>query len=153
MKNLFNTRHVPVGVITALITGFLWLALLMRFGHASPDAVKPWSLPLIIALTMIGVSVGLIGKRSGNTAGKVFLSTLFGTGLGSVVMLPLTVILVYPLGKLIEWIGLVNRSAIPDDVASALLYIAMLVFWLIVGSAVGTTLLRVSFKKPLQVNI
>ncbi len=27
MKNLFNTKHVPVGMLTALFTGLLWIGL------------------------------------------------------------------------------------------------------------------------------
>ena len=34
-------------------------------------------------------------KSNGNAAGKVFFSSLFGTGLGAFAMLPLTVLLVY----------------------------------------------------------
>ena len=92
----------------------------------------------------------LIGKRNGSTAGKVFFSTLLGTGVGSLVMLPLTVMVVYPLGKLAEALGLVNRSAIPTDVATTLVYAAMMAIWLIVGIALGTMLSLVTIKKSKQ---
>ena len=42
MKNLLNNRHVFVGVLTALFTGFLWVVLLRRFGHASMESILPW---------------------------------------------------------------------------------------------------------------
>lgn len=153
MKNLLNTKHVFVGVITALFTGFLWVALLRRFGHMSLDALRPWVLPLVVILALIGLSVGLVGKRNGNSLLKVYFSTLFGTGLGAFAMLPLTALVVYPLGKLAEWLGLVNRAAISNDVASTLVYVAMIIMWLIVGTAIGTMLLYVAIKRPKQADI
>jgi DNA-binding CsgD family transcriptional regulator len=150
MKNLLNTKHVLVGVIAALLTGFVWVALMRRFGHASLDSIKPWILPLVVILTMIGLSVGLFGKRNGNTPGKVFISTLFGTGLGSFVMLPLTVLVVLPLGKLAESLGLVNRAAISTEVTSTLVYTAMIAIWLIVGIVIGILLLSVTIKRSRQ---
>ena len=153
MKNLLNSKHVPVGVITALLTGFVWLALLKRFGHMSLNAIEPWMLPLVVVLTIIGLSVGLIGKRNGNSPLKILFSTLFSTGLGAFAMLPLVVIIVLPLGKLAEWIGLIDRSTISSQVASTVVTIAMLVMWLIVGTAIGIMLLFVTIKKSKQVEI
>ena len=153
MKNMLNSKHVPVGVITALLTGFIWVALLKRYGHMSLNAIEPWILPLVLVLTIIGLSVGLVGKRNGNTPLKILFSTLFSTGLGAFAMLPLVVIIVLPLGKLAEWIGLVDRSTISSEVASTLVTSAMLVMWLIVGTAIGSMLLFVSIKKTKQVEI
>jgi DNA-binding CsgD family transcriptional regulator len=150
MKNLLNTKHILVGVITALLTGFVWLALMRRFGHASLDSIRPWILPLAVILTMLGSSVGLIGKRNGNTLGKVFFSTMSGTGLGSMVMLPLTVMVVLPLGKLAESLGWVNRATIPSALATTLVYTAMMAIWLMAGIAMGIVLLSLTIKKAEQ---
>ena len=153
MKNLLNSKHVPVGVITALITGFVWLALLKRFGHMSLNAIEPWILPLVVVLTIIGLSVGLVGKRNGNPPLKIIFSTLFSTGLGAFAMLPLVVMIVLPLGKLAEWVGLVDRSTISSQVASTLVTSAMLVMWLIVGTLIGSMLSFVTIKKTKQLEI
>jgi DNA-binding CsgD family transcriptional regulator/riboflavin transporter FmnP len=150
MKNLLSTKHALVGVITALLTGFVWVALLRRFGHASLDSIKPWILPLVVILTLIGLSVGLFGKHHGSTPGKVIFSTLFGTGLGSLMMLPITVVVVLPLGKLAESLGLVDRAAMSIDVASTLVYTAMIAIWLIVGIVIGILLLSVTITKSRQ---
>jgi DNA-binding CsgD family transcriptional regulator len=153
MKNLLNTKHIPVGVLTALFTGFLGIALLGRYGHVSLSAIEPWVLPLVIILALIGISVGLMGKRKGDNPGKVFFSTLFGTGLGAFAMLPLTVIIAVPLGKLAERLGLINRAAMPSYLASMLVITSMLVMWLIVGTVVGSMLLYVTVKRPGQADI
>ena len=147
MKNLLNNRHVPLGVITALLTGSVWLALLQRFGHASLDSIQPWILPLGIIMIALGAFLGLIGMRNGNSPAKVFLSTLLGTGLGSFLMLPLTVGVVYPLGKLAETLGLVNRTALSTDVTTTLVYSAMLAIWLITGITSGTIVLHLAFHR------
>ncbi len=94
--------------------------------------------------------VGLIGKRRGNTSGKVFFSTLFGTGLGAFAMIPLVGLVLYPLGKLAEGLGLINRSVISTNVTSTLVIAAMLVLWLVVGVAIGMVLLFASIEKPGQ---
>jgi DNA-binding CsgD family transcriptional regulator len=147
MKNLLNSKHVLVGVTTALFTGFVWIVLMKRFGHTSPDEIKPWILPLFVIMTAIGLAVGLTGKRNGNSLLKVCFSALFGTGLGSLAMLPLTVVIVYPIGKLAEWLGLVDRATIPNGVAETLVYGSMLGFWLIVGIITGIMLLFLTIKK------
>ncbi len=153
MKNLLSTKHVPVGVFTALCTGFVGVALLQRFGHNPPDAIMPWVLPLAVILMIIGLAVGLVGKRNSNAPGKVLFSAFFGTCLGAFAMLPLTVIVALPLGKLAERLGLVDRAAMSSDVASMLVIVSMLVMWLLVGIAVGTLLLYVTVKRPGQPDV
>jgi DNA-binding CsgD family transcriptional regulator len=153
MKYIFNTLHVPVGVLTTLFTGFAWLALLQRFGHASPDSIRPWLLPLGVTMILIGTALGLIGKRNGSRSGKVLISSLLGSGLGSILMLPLTVAVIYPLGKLAEALGLVNRAAISTGTTSTLLYAAMLGIWLITGIAAGTLLLHLSLHRSRTVDV
>jgi NhaP-type Na+/H+ and K+/H+ antiporter len=78
---------------------------------------------------------------------------LFGTGLGAFAMLPLTVIIAVPLGKLAERLGLINRAAMPSYLASMLVITSMLVMWLIVGTVVGSMLLYVTVKRPGQADI
>jgi DNA-binding CsgD family transcriptional regulator len=150
MKNLLSTKHVLVAMITALITGFVWVTILQHFGHMSSDAVKPWILPLAVVLAVIGLSVGLAGKRNGNSLLKIGLSTLFGTGLGAFAMIPLTGLVLYPLAKFAEWLGLIDRSAISTDVTSTLVIVAMIVMWLVVGAGIGIMLLSVTSKRPEQ---
>jgi hypothetical protein len=55
--------------------------------------------------------------------------------------------IVYPLGKFVEWLGLVNRSAIPTDVTSNLVIAAMLFLWLVVGTAAGSMTLLIGFRR------
>ena len=120
------------------------------FVHMSLDEIKAWIMPLIVIWAIIGLSVGLIGKRNGNTLLKVCFSTLFGTGLSPILILPLMGFVVLPLGKLVEWMGLINRSTMSNDVATMLAIIAMIAIWLIVGIAVGIMLLFITIKKPEQ---
>ena len=75
MKYLQNLRHTLVGIPTALLTGFSWMAVLIYYGNLSVDEVKAVSIPLIIILTITGLSVGWIAKRIDSTLGRVFLST------------------------------------------------------------------------------
>lgn len=112
MKNLLNTKYAPAGMMAALLAGIIWVTLLRRFGHVSLNVIGPWIVPLAVILAIIGLSVGLIGKRNDNQPGKVFFSTLFSAGLGAFSMLPLTAIVALPLGKLAERLGLINRAAI-----------------------------------------
>lgn|GEM_PF-2065811 len=150
MKNLMNTKHVPVGVITALVTGFAWIAMFRYFVHMSLDDIKAWIVPLLIIWAISGLSIGFIGKRSGNTLLKVCFSTLFGTGLSPISILPLMGFVVLPLGKLAEWMGFINRSTMSNDVATGLAIMAMMAIWLIVGIAMGIMLLFLTIKKPEQ---
>lgn len=150
MKNLFNTKHVPAGIITALFTGLLWIALLRRFEHMSLNEIQPWILPLVVRLVMVGSFVGFIGKRNGSTLQKVAISTWIGTGLSPIAILPLMGFVVLPLGKFVEWLGLIDRSTMTSEVATMLAVTGMLAIWLIVGTAIGAMLLHVTIKRPGQ---
>jgi DNA-binding CsgD family transcriptional regulator len=150
MKNLLNTRHVLVGVITALFIGLVWVTILIYTASVSLNEIRAWVVPLIVIWAMIGLSVGLIGKRNGNTLRRVCFSTLFGTGLSPFVIIPLMIIVVVPLGNLAEWFGLIDPSTMSGEVATMLATTAMIAIWLVVGVAVGIMLLFVTFKKPAQ---
>jgi DNA-binding CsgD family transcriptional regulator len=148
MKNLLNTKHVLVGITSALFAGFLWVAWLIYFGSMSLNEIKAWVVPLIVILAMIGLSVGLIGKRNNNTLQKVFFSALFGTALSPFLVIPLMIIVVLPLGKLAAQFGLIDPSTMSSDVATVLATTAMIAIWLVAGLTIGTTLLFVTIKKP-----
>jgi DNA-binding CsgD family transcriptional regulator len=150
MKNLFNTKHVPVGVITALFTGFLWVAMFRYFVHMSLLEIQPWIVSLMIVWGMIGLSLGFIGKRNDSSLLKVCFSTLLGTGLSPISILPLMGFIVLPLGKLAEWMGLINRTTISSNAATTLAITAMIAIWLAVGIAIGIILLFVTIKKTEQ---
>lgn len=150
MKNLSGSKHVLVGVITALFIGILWVSTLLYSHSVSLNEIKAWGVPLIVILAMIGVSIGLIGKRNGNTLRKVCFSVLFGTGLSPFLIIPLMIIVVLPLGKLAEWFGFIDPSTMSSNVATMLTAAVMIAIWLIVGIAIGATLLFVTIQKPEQ---
>jgi DNA-binding CsgD family transcriptional regulator len=149
MKNVFS-KHVLVGVMASLLTGYVWITVFRHFGHMSLNSIVPWIAPLVIILVLIGLSVGLIGKRNGNSLLKVFFSSLFGTGTSAFAMIPIIGLVVYPLAKLLEWLGLIDRSAISTSVTSAAVIVAMIIVWLVVGTAIGILLLSVTIKKSKQ---
>lgn len=83
-----------------------------------------------------------------NTLRKVFFSTLRGTGFSPFLIIPLMIMVVLPLGKLAEWFGLIDPATMPGEVATILGMIAMMAIWLIIGLAIGITLLFVTMVKP-----
>jgi DNA-binding CsgD family transcriptional regulator len=149
MKHLM-TKHALVGVITALFPGMLWVMLLRTYGHTSLEDLRAWIVPVIFMLAIIGLSVGFIGKRNGNTLVKVGFSTMLATVLSPIAILPIMGFVVLPLGKLAEWMGLINRSTLSNDAATMLAMSAMLIIWLLLGSGAGSLLCSVSFNKPGQ---
>lgn len=153
MKDFLNTRHVPVGVLTAVLTGLGWVLLLRRFEHMSVGEIKPWIVPLLLTWALIGLSIGLVGKRAGGTPLRVGLSTWAGTGLGPLAILPLMGLVVLPAGKLVERIGLIDAATMSRDLATTLAIITMLVIWWAVALAIGVGLLFLSIKRPGQANI
>lgn len=148
MKNLLNSKHVLVGAITALSTGVLWVATMLYSQTIPPYEIKGWTVPLIVIWAIIGLSVGLVGKHNGIMLRRVFFGALFGTGLSPFLIIPLMFIVVFPLGKLAEWLGLIDPATIPSTVATMLTAITMMAIWLIVGLTIGMTLLFVTIKKP-----
>ena len=148
MKNLLRSKHVRVGVLTAIFTGILWVSALMYSQSIPLDIIKRWVAPLIVILPTIGLSVGLTGKRNGSTLRRVFFSALLGTGLSPFLIMPLMLTVVVPLGKLAEWVGLIDPSTMPGEVATILATTIMIAIWLIVGLTIGLTSLFVTIKKP-----
>jgi DNA-binding CsgD family transcriptional regulator len=147
MKSLMNSKHVSLGVFTALSTGFLWVLSMIYSQTIPPYEFKGLTVPLIVIWAMIGLSVGLIGKGNDNTLRRVFFSALIGTGLSPFLIIPLMFIVVLPLGKLAAWFGLIDPATMPSEVATVLAAIIMLAIWLIVGLTIGITLLFVTIKK------
>lgn len=146
----FGHKACASGVLTALSAGFLWVAWLIYNGYMPLDLeeIRPWLVSLIVILVTIGVSVGLVGKRNGNTLRKVFFSTLLGTGFSPFLIIPLMIMVVLPIGRLAEWSGLIGPATMPGEVATILGMIAMMAIWLIIGLAIGITLLFVTLVKP-----
>lgn len=154
MKAL-SSKHVPVGVVTALFTGFAWLALFAYYGNITVNGIKEWAIPLIVILALIGASVGLIGHRIHSTLRRVFFSALSGTSLGLFSIIPLMLIVVLPLEKLVVQLGLPDpfaSSKMASDVSNLAGTITMITIWLVVGVAIATTLLFVSISKPERIN-
>lgn len=147
MKNLLNSKHVRVGVLTALSTGVLWVLTMIYSQTIPPYEFKGLIVPLIVIWAMIGLSVGVIGKRNGNTVRRILFSALFGTGLSPFLIIPLMLIVVLPLGKLAAWLGLIDPSTMSSRVATMLTAIIMLAIWIIVGLTIGITLLFVTIRK------
>ena len=153
MKNLLNSKHVLLGVSTALSTGVLWVATMVYSQTISSYEFGGFIAPLIIIWAIIGLSVGLIGKHNGNTLRRVFFSVFFGTGLSPFLIIPLMFIIVLPLGKLAAWFRLIDPSTMSSNVASLLTAAIMLAIWLVVGVTSGVTLLFIALRKPEQASV
>jgi DNA-binding CsgD family transcriptional regulator len=150
MKNLLNSKHILVGINTTLFIGFVWVFILLYTHSLSLSEIKLWIAPLIVIWAIIGLSIGFIGKRTGNSLLKVFSSALCGAGLSLFAIIPIMVIIVIPVGKLAELLGLIDPSTMSKDVAATLTAIAIMILWLVVGATIGIALLFVTIKKPEQ---
>ena len=147
MKSLLSSKHVSVGVLTALSTGVLWVSTMLYSQTIPPYEFKGLTAPLIFIWAIIGLSVGVIGRRTGNTVRRVFFSALFSTGLSPFLIIPLMIIVVLPLGKLAAWLGLIDPATMSSEVATILGKTAMVIIWIVVGLTIGITLLFVTIKK------
>jgi hypothetical protein len=150
MKNVLRSKQVLAGMITALLTGSVWVSALLASHTLSFNEIKLWIVPLVVIWAAIGLSIGLVGKRAGNSSGKVFVSTWIGTGLSPFAIIPLMFIIVLPLGKLAERLGFIDPATMSSDLAATLTMTAMTGLWLVVGITVGIALLFVTIKKPEQ---
>ena len=147
MHTLSSMRLGLVELVTAIFTGFAWIALFTYYGNLTVHGTKAWAIPLITILIVIGVSVGLIGKRNASSLRKVFFSVLLGTSLRLFSIIPLMLIVVLPLEKLIVKLGLPDpfgSTIMASDVSNLVGTITMIVTWLVTGTAIGTALLFVS---------
>lgn len=145
MKNLLNSKHLIVGMTTALVTGFLWLFALSS--QLLPNQIKTFIVPLIIIWLIIGFLVGLIGKHKGKALIKVSFSVLLGTGLSPLTIIPLMLAVVLPIGKFSEQLGLIDPSTMSSDVALTLSAFIMTAIWLVVGVTIGIVAIG-DIKKP-----
>jgi hypothetical protein len=159
-------------MFTALLTGVAWMAVLWWYlspcqagtglDGAACTRVSPfhgiqawWIPPLILtaallAWALLGLTIGLVGRRNGNTLNRVFASSLLGTGLSPFTIIPLMLAVVYPVGKLAESVGLLDPATMSNDTAHLLAMSAMTGLWLVVGIAVGIVILFVPTKKTEQ---
>jgi DNA-binding CsgD family transcriptional regulator len=147
MKNLLNSKHVLLAVITALSTGGLFVATMVYAQTIPAYEFKGLMAPLIVIWAIIGLLVGVVGKRNGNTLRRVFFSALFGTGVSPFLIIPLMIIVVLPLGKVAAWFGLIDPATMSNEVATILTKIAVTAVWLGVGLTIGIALLFVTIKK------
>jgi DNA-binding CsgD family transcriptional regulator len=149
MKDLLKSKHVFVGIVTALLTGFLWVAMLEEYAGLSMEDFTIFAVPLVMVLAMIGVVVGASGKRRGETFLKVLFSVLFGTGLSPFTVIPLMMFVVIPIGRVVANLGIFDPSTIPGETASNMAMSIMLMIWLVVSITLGVVLLMLSIKiKP-----
>ncbi len=150
MKTLLNTKHVPVGVITAFFAGFLWWAMLAYSGNM--PTVSEAIIPMIVVPPIIGTAIGFIGKRNGSSLQKVFFSTVSSVILSPFGIIPLMMAVVLPLGKLAAQVGIIDPSTMPSGIATLWAIIIMTAIWLVLGITIGIMLLFVIIKKPQQLN-
>jgi DNA-binding CsgD family transcriptional regulator len=150
MKNPLNSKPILTGVVTALLTGSVWVSVLLYSHTLLVNEIKGWIAPLIVTWAIIGFSIGLVGKWNSNTVSKVFFCTLFSTGLSPFAIIPLMMIVVVPIGKLAERFGLIDPSTMSNNVATTLATIAMTGLWLIVGATIGIVMLFLTIYKPEQ---
>lgn len=148
MKRLLSSKHVLVGMSAALLAGILWVCILLSTQYLSLGETQHWTWPLIVIWATIGLSIGGVGMRNGDTLLRVFSSALFGAGLSPFTFAPLMLVVVLPVGRLAEWLGLIDPSTMSSQVAADLAAITMMILWLVVGLTVGIACLFVAIKKP-----
>lgn len=149
MNHLLKSKHLLAGIVAALLTGFLWVAILEEYVGLSLEDFTVFAVPLVMALAMIGVVVGAMGKRRGETFLKVLFSVVFGTGLSPFTVIPLMMFVVIPIGRLVANLGIIDPATIPSEAASNIAMTVMLMLWLVVSIILGNVLLMLSIKiKP-----
>ena len=171
MKNLLSSKHIFTGMLTALLTGCAWMATLWYLSPCQSGAgfdgsactrvslfhsIQAWWIPPLIltaallAWVLLGLAIGLVGKHNSSTLNRVFASSLLGTGLSPLTILPLMLAVVHPVGKLAESVGLLGPATMSNDTTYLLAMSAMTGLWLVVGIAVGIVILFVPTKKTEQ---
>ncbi|WKZ38334.1 MAG: helix-turn-helix transcriptional regulator [Anaerolineales bacterium] len=148
MKNLFNTKHVLVAVSAALLAGLLWALIWIVTGNF--PTLQDAFIPMMIILPMLGLAVGFVGKQSDIALRRVFFSALSGAAVSPLLIVPLMLLVVFPLGKLAEQIGLIDPATMPASTATLLTMIVISAIWLVIGVGIGIALLFMAIKKPNQ---
>lgn len=149
MKMILNARHVFAGMVAAVLTGMVWFVLLLSI-NTPRDEMLPWVVPAFLVWLLLGLTVGMVGRRIGNSLLKVAFCAMVGTGASPLTILPLLGTVVLPLGKVAEALGLVNRAALSDQAIMAIVITAALLIWLVVGTLIGSGLLFISIYRPGQ---
>lgn len=147
MKRLLISKHILLSIVTALLVGFLWVAILEHTVGLSVEDFTGFAVPLVIVLAMIGFVVGTIGKQRNKTLLRVLFSVIFGTGLSPFTVIPLMIFVVIPIGRLVAGLGIIDPSTIPSEVASTVAMSIMITLWLVVSIALGIVLLSLSIDK------
>ena len=150
MKNLLQSKHVFVGMVAALLTGFLWVVILEEYAGLSVEDFTVFTIPFVIVLAMIGLTVGAIGKQRGETLLKVLLSVIVSTGLSPFTVIPLMMFVVIPIGRLVANLGVFDLSTIPGETASIVAMSIMIMLWLVVSVTLGNVLLLLSISVKLR---
>jgi DNA-binding CsgD family transcriptional regulator len=147
MKALWISKQVLVGILAALVIGSVWIFLITHFDSLDYESIRS-RLTLILGIfAILGLIVGLVGKRNGSSSLKVGLSTLLGTGFTPITILPLMRLVVAPLGELAERIGWVNAATMPAETGTTLVILTMMAIWLVVGAGLGILVTFLNVKK------
>jgi DNA-binding CsgD family transcriptional regulator len=147
MKTSRKINYILAGTASASLTGLLWLAAFRRFGNMPTADIRTWILPLIVTWALIGLLVGLTGRRAGRRPLRVAIATALGTGIAPVAILPIMGFVVLPIGKLAEAFGLIDPARIQRDAASTLVVLMMLAIWLLLAVVVGYAFLYLGIRK------
>lgn len=144
MNRLLNSKHIPVSMVSALLVGFLWVAILENTAGLSVEDFTVFAGPFVIVLAMIGLIVGAVGKQRNKTLLRVLFSVILGTGLSPFTVIPLMMFVVLPLGRLVASLGMIDPSTIPGEAASTVAMGIMITLWLVVSITLGILLLSLS---------
>ncbi len=145
LYSLLYSNHVRAGAVSAVIAGIVWyIAVIRSYGHP-PDEQRVLLIPIALIWIVIGLGVGLIGERLQSSLVRVSFSAMLGTGLSSLTIIPLILMVVMPIGKVVEWLGLIN--SVPSAVAAHGAMISMMGIWLLIGLGIGIGLLFLEIKK------
>lgn len=147
MKALIS-KHVLVGMATAVFTGLAWVFALIYSQKLFMDEVRPWNAFFIAVWAVGGLTLGLVGKCYKNTLKRVFFATFLGVGLSPLTIIPLMLSVVLPIGRIAERFGVINASTMPGTVATKLTIITMITIWLFASLVIGVLSLFLNLKKP-----
>lgn len=144
VKALLRSKHVRLGATASFCSGILWVLLIMTVGHSPLSTLGPWLAPLLLSLIGIGVFTGWRSMRRGASLWNAALASLFASGMAAFAVIPITGFVIYPLAKLAEAAGMINRATIADNTATAMVYAAMILTWLGTGILLGLLFTRMA---------